>query len=146
MIFKKTAIHSFPKSITFEKNISSSISKEILEECFTARRIAGLPICKVTYFYLYFLKIRFVGVVENSGRLLMQQPVPIVVLLGFHFLVKSSVVICFAHSEHLLQSRNSRLISFENQAAMYAIFSSTNWNLSLSSDQYSSARRTIRTG
>ena len=43
--------------------------------------------------------------------------------------VKSSVVICFAHSEHLLQNRNSRLISFENQAAMYAIFSSANWNL-----------------
>ena len=68
------------------------------------------------------------------------------VLLGFHFLVKSSVVICFVHNEHLLQNKNSRLIPFENQAAMYAIFSSANWNLSLSSDQYSSARRTIRTG
>ena len=37
--------------------------------------------------------------------------------------VKSSVVICFAHSEHLLQNRNSRLISFENQAAMYVVYS-----------------------
>jgi len=103
--------------------------KEILEECFTARRIAGLPICKVTYFYLYFLKIRFVGMIEDFGRLLMQQPVPVFVLLGFHFLIKASVVICFVHSEHLLQNRNSRLISFENQAAMYAIFSSANWKL-----------------
>ena len=59
----------------------------------------------------------------------MQQPVPVFVLFGFHFLIKASVVICFAHSEHLLQDRNSRLISFENQAAMYAIFSSANWNL-----------------
>ena len=47
----------------------------------------------------------------------------IFVLLGFHFLVKSSVVICFVHSEHLLQNRNSRLISFENQAAMYVVYS-----------------------
>ena len=72
----------------------------------------------------------FVGVVEDFGRLLMQYPVPIFVLLGFHFLVKSSVVICFVHNEHLLQNRNIRLISFENQAAMCAIFSSTNRNLS----------------
>ena len=71
----------------------------------------------------------FVGMVEDFGRLLMQQPVPIFVLLGFHFLIKASVVICYAHSEHLLQNRNSRLISFENQAAMYAIFSSANWKL-----------------
>ena len=62
----------------------------------------------------------------------MQYPVPVFILLGFHFLIKTSVVICFVHSEHLLQNRNSRLISFENQAAMYAIFSSTNRNLSLS--------------
>lgn len=48
--------------------------------------------------------------------------------------VKSSVVICFAHSEHPLQNRNSRLISFENQAAMYAIFSSTNRNYLFKSD------------
>ena len=108
---------------------STKYLKEILEECFTARRIAGLPICKVTYFYLYFLKIRFVGMIEDFGRLLMQQPVPVFVLLGFHFLIKASVVICFVHSEHLLQNRNSRLISFENQAAMYAIFSSANWKL-----------------
>ena len=65
----------------------------------------------------------FVGMIENFGRLLMQYPVPVFVLLGFHFLVKSSVVICFAHSEHLLQNRNSRLISFENQAAMYVVYS-----------------------
>ena len=67
--------------------------------------------------------------IENFGRLLMQQPVPVFVLLGFHFLIKASVVISFVHNAHLLQNRNSRLISFENQAAMYAIFSSANWNL-----------------
>ena len=49
--------------------------------------------------------------------------VPIFVLLGFHFLIKASVVIYFVHSEYLLQNRNSRLISFENQAAMYVIYS-----------------------
>ena len=72
----------------------------------------------------------FVGMIENFARLLTHKPVPVFVLFGFHFLVKSSVVICFVHNEHLLQNKNSRLISFENQAAMYAIFSSTNWNLS----------------
>ena len=66
---------------------------------------------------------KFVGVVEDFGRLLMQQPVPVFVLLGFHFLIKASVVICFAYSEYLLQNRNSRLISFENQTAMYAVYS-----------------------
>ena len=50
--------------------------------------------------------------------------------------VKSSVVICFVHSEHLLQNRNSRLISFENQAAMYAIFSSANRNLFVQCSRY----------
>ena len=45
------------------------------------------------------------------------------VLFGFHFLIKASIVICYAHSEHLLQNRNSRLISFENQAAMYVVYS-----------------------
>ena len=65
----------------------------------------------------------FVGVVEDFGWLLMQQPVPVFILLGFHFLIKASVVIYFVHSEHLLQNRNSRLISFENQAAMYVIYS-----------------------
>ncbi len=65
----------------------------------------------------------FVGMIENFGRLLMQYPVPIFVLLGFHFLIKASIVICYAHSEHLLQNRNSRLISFENQAAMYVVYS-----------------------
>ena len=29
----------------------------------------------------------FVGMIEDFGRLLMQKPVPIVVLLGFHFLI-----------------------------------------------------------
>lgn len=29
----------------------------------------------------------FVGMIENFGRLLMQQPVPVFVLLGFHFLI-----------------------------------------------------------
>lgn len=43
--------------------------------------------------------------------------------VGFHFLIKASVVICFVHSEHLLQNRNSRLISFENQAAMCVVYS-----------------------
>ena len=60
----------------------------------------------------------FVGMIEDFGRLLTHKPIPVFILLGFHFLIKASVVICFAHSEHLLQNRNSRLISFENQAAM----------------------------
>ena len=34
---------------------------------------------------------------------------------------------CYSHSIQV----HSRLISFENQASMYAIFSSTNWNLSV---------------
>ena len=29
----------------------------------------------------------FVGMIEDFGRLLMQKPVPVVVLLGFHFLI-----------------------------------------------------------
>ena len=33
-----------------------------------------------------------------------------------------NIVIYFAHSEHLLLNRNSRLISFENQAAMYMVY------------------------
>ena len=65
----------------------------------------------------------YLGMIEDFGRLLTHKPVPVFVLLGFHFLIKASVVICFVHSEHLLQNRNSRLIPFENQAAMYVVYS-----------------------
>ena len=43
---------------------------------------------------------------------------PVLILLGFHLVVEQSVIVCFAHSEHLLKQKYSRLIFHKNQAAM----------------------------
>lgn len=59
-----------------------------------------------------------VGMIQNFLRRLIKQPVSVLVLLGFHLIVEQGVVVCFAHSEHLLKQKYSRLIFCKNQAAM----------------------------